>query len=345
MPLAKRLCYNKDMTKKSRGGFTLIELSLSLIFIALLSLAVVFLIQNLVSSYQRGLVLNQVNTVGMDLIDDFRISIQNANSEPITKICERRYPFVSKPDNPSELDPNSNRGRCIKDNANSFIVVTKYGSVNIDGAVSNDIPIYGAFCTGTFTYIWNTGYFDNSDAYNDIDKRSVNPNTKAELKVWRSPTDKGLLVARDFKLLKVYDDSRSVCVHAMEEQNGGSDEYLNYGNKNSWENRNNVNNVFYIDGNMWDATKSKSEGGAVELLKKNDKYSNLALYNLYVAPPAISITRENIYYAASFILGTIRGGINIRATGNNCRPSNDNKTDLNYCAINKFNFGVTAGGS
>ena len=51
-----------------------------------------------------------------------------------------------------------------------------------------------------------------------------------------------------------------------------------------------------------------------------------------------------IFYAASFILGTRRGGINIKEAGNNCKPPSDEFTELEYCAINKFNFAVQAGG-
>ena len=71
---------------------------------------------------------------------------------------------------------------------------------------------------------------------------------------------------------------------------------------------------------------------------------DLVLYELYVAEPAFSVTRQNQFYAASFILGTRRGGIDIKATGNNCKPPSDNYSELEYCAINKFNFAVMAGG-
>ncbi len=332
MQLIKSLCYNKDMGKKNRGGFTLIELSLSLIFIALLSLAVVFLIQNLTASYRRGLILNQVNTLGMDLIDDFRISVQNANSEPITKMCIRRY---------GNNEQVGDTKKCIDDNARSFVSVTKYGTVTINGA-SYSMPIYGAFCTGTYTYIWNTGYFEKSDVYAVDQQRSVN---SAPATLYAGKLGDETLVKDNFRLLKVYDSSRSVCVNAMKAQNGWQDNYIVYNNNGGANYNNNIpNNRFYIDKNMLVDLEAQSEGGVVELLKKEGQYSNLVLYDMYVAKPALSLTRENIYYAASFILGTIRGGININVTGSNCRPTNDNYSEIDYCAINKFNFGVAAGG-
>ena len=51
-----------------------------------------------------------------------------------------------------------------------------------------------------------------------------------------------------------------------------------------------------------------------------------------------------MFYAASFILGTRRGGINIKQVGNNCKPPSDFDSNLDYCAINNFNFAVQAGG-
>ena len=329
------------MGKRFRGGFTLIELSLSLIFIATLSLAVVFLIQNLTASYRRGLILNQVNTVGMDLIDDFRISIQNANAEPITKMCERMYAAGS-----------ADRNNCIADGARSFAAVTKYGNVTIrsNGKTETilNTPIYGAFCTGTYTYIWNTGYFESpSNIFGTgvvIDQRSVNPNTPAVLGT-RTGSTNFQQRYQNFRLLKIYDDTRSVCVNAMMDQNSQRTTYIQYNRNNGASYNNNVSNKFVINSNMLSDKEAISEGIASELLKKEGKYSDLVLYELNVAKPALSATRVNSFYAASFILGTMRGGINIRATGNNCRAPSDDYSDLEYCAINKFNFAVMAGGN
>ena len=87
----------------------------------------------------------------------------------------------------------------------------------------------------------------------------------------------------------------------------------------------------------------ENEDLVVELLKDRAA-SDLVLYDLYVARPALSSTRQNMFYAASFILGTTRGGINIKQGGNICKPPADDNSMLDYCAINKFNFAVQAGG-
>lgn len=107
----------------SRRGFTLVELSLSLVFISILSLTIVLMINNAVESYQRGVTLNQINTVGMDLVDDIRTAVQNSS-------------------------PKKEEG--VK------ISRMKEGGVN---GVEGNVPLFGIFCTGTYTYVWNSGYF------------------------------------------------------------------------------------------------------------------------------------------------------------------------------------------
>ena len=56
-----RLCYNiYYMKKNARAGFTLIELSLSLVFVGILSIMMVLIISNTVSSYRRGITLRLI---------------------------------------------------------------------------------------------------------------------------------------------------------------------------------------------------------------------------------------------------------------------------------------------
>lgn len=55
---------------RKKAGFTLVELSLSIAFIAVLSITIVLIINDAISTYRRGLTLNQINTTGMDLVDE-----------------------------------------------------------------------------------------------------------------------------------------------------------------------------------------------------------------------------------------------------------------------------------
>lgn len=329
-----RLCYNRDMKKRvGARGFTLIELSLSLIFIAILSVSIVLLIQNTTVSYRRGLILNEVNTVGMDLVDDMRMSVQNASTYSVVEMCKTFYPEPNKKD-----DSKAPRNMCINDNANSFVQVTKKATVKVkDGddpeETYKDMPVYGAFCTGTYTYIWNSGYFESSD----YSKRQVIAEGKELGPVALAIKGKTENLAENFRLLKIYDAERTVCVNAMEAQDtsAAKNKYIDEYSQNR------IGKQFEIDQSMVNADLDH-EGG-VELMSIGE-LNDLVLYDLYVAKPALSATRENLFYSVAFILGTRRGGINITRAGDSCKPPSDEYSELEYCAINKFNFAVEAGG-
>ncbi|MBQ8985424.1 type II secretion system protein [Candidatus Saccharibacteria bacterium] len=329
------------MKKTGRQGFTLIELALSLIFIAILSVTVVLLIQNTAASYRRGVILGQVNTVGMDLIDDFRVSVQNATSDPVTRMCEAYYEYGGSVNETNEKN-------CKDDNADSFISVTKTAEVKVEGKSIGTLPVYGAFCTGTYTYIWNSGYFESAE---NIDFLGTNVNQREVVGASRAVLgikDENKTTASfeqeydSIRLLKIYDTERSVCINKMREQNGFSNN--NYVKLGDYSN-DKVSNEFIISSRML-AQAQSFDDGAVELMYGDSNSPNdLVLYELYVAKPALSSTRVNQFYAASFVLGTRRGGINIKEAGNSCKPPTDEFTELEYCAINKFNFAVQAGGA
>lgn len=325
-----RLCYNKNMGKKYWGrGFTMIELALSMIFISILSITVVLLIQNTTASYRRGLILNEINTVGMDLVDDMRLSVQNASSYSVIEMCKTFY-----------TEGSANRDKCIDDNANSFVTVVKLGSVKENSkTIGTNMPVYGAFCTGTYTYIWNSGYFESVDNYERSVSYGGSTLSAVSLGVKDKTTGAVTTLKSNFRLLKIYDVERTVCVNAMKAQDG-SGSGNNYIPLSSYAN-NRVGTQFVIDQTMVEMD-SDNEGG-VELMGIND-LNDLVLYDLYVAKPALSATRENLFYSVAFILGTRRGGINIFEAGNSCKPPSDDYSELEYCAINKFNFAVEAGG-
>jgi hypothetical protein len=65
-------------------------------------------------------------------------------------------------------------------------------------------------------------------------------------------------------------------------------------------------------------------------------------------PATQSVTTKQAFVNISFILATLKGGVNIKANGDYCRGSGveefDNY-DFDYCAVNKFNFSVRTGGN
>lgn len=307
------------MGEKVRGGFTLIELALSLVFVGILSITVVLLIQSVSSSYRRGLVLNQINTVAMDLIDDIKVSVQNAGSDSVLRQCELYYDVGS-----------DSQDNCMSDNGNSFVSFTRYANVTAEGSNLGSMPVFGAFCSGSYTYVWASGYFESSDAYNRTVQGVAVPSLTTVASV--SGRTGNSYSNSSFRLLKVHDTDRSICVNAMKDQSSTS--YTKSANYTQSK----IKPEMKVEQSM--ITSSED---VVELLPKN-KAANLTLYDLFVGKPAINSTRSNLFYSGAFILGTIRGGINIKAIGNSCKAPDNAYSDLEYCAINKFNFAAMAGG-
>lgn len=280
---------------KTKRGFTLVELSLSLVFIAVLSLTVAYIINDTVASYRKGVTLKQVNTIGMSIVNDIRSSVRNGSTtDSFYKMCEKYKG--------SELEV-----KCQKENGRGFVTIEFRGT--LEGEDEREIPLSGAFCTGDYSYIWNSGYFFNGKA----------DSGSAATFTYRDNT------ISNFRLLKVKDTTRSICVGYSSDT---------------------ISNQFSSDDN----TILEKEP-PIDLLMNSDTGGSegdegLALYELHVANPAESKSSSNKFYAISFILGTVRGGINILSTGGACAAPEDDEEDFDYCAINKFNFAVqTAGGT
>ncbi|MDO4508257.1 MAG: prepilin-type N-terminal cleavage/methylation domain-containing protein [Candidatus Saccharibacteria bacterium] len=302
-----------------RRGFTLIELSLSLVFIGILSVIVVLMINNTVVAYRRGLTLSQINTAGMDLVDDLRTAVMNSSSDGVSALCVTYY-----------ANNGSVRGQCEEDGAYRFVTVNRTANVtlNKNGVEENVgvVPVYGAFCAGTYSYIWNSGYFFNDTEGLDDTERIVSASPATLEYVFNGTTH----TASGFKLLKIRDDNRSVCASVARGNNFEVDQYT------------------LINGDAPNEFKISVYGELseepVELIS-TDQNNDLVLYDLDVPRPAESTTQENMLYSASFILGTIRGGINIKANGKSCEPPENHAIEqFDYCAINKFKFAVQAGG-
>lgn len=300
----------------AKSGFTIIELSLSIAFIAILSIAVTLIIVNSIASYRRGITLNQLNTTGMDLVDDMRTSVQDSSISSIIDICSKIYP-----------EGTPAREKCENDRAHNFITVVRNADVSVGGKSIGNVPVFGALCTGNYSYIWNSGYFFSSDY-------SVSEATIATLKYKFAGSNVAEEEKEPFKLLKVKDESRSVCISAVLGDSSTpkyeTDDLINGGKSE-----------FDISGEQYDAL----ETSPVDLLNKN---GNMAIYNLSSTTPASGAVAKKLFYNVSFILGTIQGGINIGAQGGYCAtPEGYNSAveNFDYCAINKFNFAAqTTGG-
>ena len=328
-------------------GFTMVELSLSLVFIAILSIAVVLVMTGAISSYHRSITLNKVESVGSGLVRDVKASIQGASADRLELLCDDVYVG-------NDTDA---REACEKDHGRNFAFVTRYANVTIGGdeAGKKEMPVFGALCTGNYTYIWNSGYFFNPGEYKVTDNSSADVNPASlSYKMIDGTSD----TVSKFKLLKIKDKSHKVCEAAIRYdtvENSMKNQYAIA--KPSADNGNavTIGSVFRMD--LLAATDEKpikylqsddmenSEEGEGSEDEKDT--NNLAVYDMSVSVAEQSTMSRSAYYYGSFILGTIRGGINVNASGNFCAAPegyNESVENFDYCAINKFNFAALATG-
>ncbi|MBR3365809.1 hypothetical protein IKG48_01665 [Candidatus Saccharibacteria bacterium] len=234
----------------------------------------------------------------------------------------------------------NNNGRELVDEFSRTILASKYDKVENDkkgdfeytytetrGKVEvageeKEVPLHGAFCVGNYSYLWNTGYALNLDDYNEghitlnIDNNEEQYASGKAYLILGEDTDTTKPVTKiNYRLARVADTGREACKTHSEEEN---------------------NSPKYV------ITKA-TENEYVELLSPSE--SDLALYDFTVFEPAYHSGTGHALYSASFILGTLGGGIDITIPGNFCTDKPENlKTDFNYCSINKFNFAARATG-
>ena len=311
----------------TKKGFTLIELSFAIAFISILLITVTLITNEVVSIYRKGYSIKSVNQVGRDLIDDFQSSIIESPPSAIDSFCSLKYSEDA-------------RGNC--ESNNGFYSVYQQFYLNDVHVLNSDegaktVPIGGIFCSGKYTYIWNTGYVFNKDGYyytgsdsNRKDLASSDYRLSLSYHLVGESVNKTL---RDFRLVKIEDTSREICAKTLTTANGypATNVFLK-----------SPGSVNQMRGNNVITLENALSEDPVDMLKDND--TSLALFDLVIFEPArVSIT-DRLLFSGSFILGTTTGGIDIMTSDNYCKAPSNFSADFSYCAINKFNFTIQASG-
>lgn len=295
----------------SNKGFTMVELSIALVFVGILSVSLAVVINSMMLSYRKSNTMAQVNTTGTDLVDDFRAAAQRSSAQSLTMICDYVY-----------VENTAERNECVEDNAYNFVSLTHFSTVTMDGR-EFVAPIYGVYCTGSYSYIWNSGYYELGDAR--FDEKRVNKwvtlmTGDGEIKYREGTND------LPFKLLKVQDPNRGICVAAYDEEGYEVADGVAVGMKDT------------ID------ISNRAMDEEPEQLLVARGAGDLAIYDLTIAKPAVNYDNNSVFYQGSFILGTVNGGVNILSRNNACATPSGYDYAYNYCAINKFSFAVRASG-
>ena len=320
--------------RRAKRGFTLVELSFAIAFISVLLITVTLITNEIVSIYRKGYSIKSVNQVGRDLIDDFQSSLIESPPSSFASFCSLKY-----------SDGSTSRGHCDGENGNNgfYSVYQQFYKtgvyiLNNDEDTARTVPIGGIFCSGKYTYVWNSGYLFNDDGYyytNDgkslSDPNFVSTGQGLRLSVkYKLVGASGETTKKDFRLLKIEDTSRNVCATTLTTDYGYPDPGAileTPGNSHSRE---------------IDITNTPLSKEPEEMLNETD--TSLAIYDLVIFQPARVTTTDRLLFSGSFILGTTTGGVDIMTTSNFCKAPTNFSADFNYCAINKFNFTVQASG-
>ena len=263
---------------KSKTGFTMIETTLSMAFISILLLMTTFLIIQMSAIYQKTLTVKSVNDTAQEIIEDLTRHIHASTIVSTSAKCSR----INQ----------TSRGDCERDNAFKFIF--REYEHNLNG---KNVPTNGIFCSGLYTYIWNTGYtFKEANGQNY--RARINGNN-------------------NYRLVRAFDPGGELCLQNI---NGNTYQY-----------------------NPSISAPSYSVSSPEELLSTAE--SDLAVYDMRIFHPARHAYSGQAYYAGTFVLATLQGDIDIKASGEYCKASKDAQFDeFTYCALNKYNFAAEATG-
>lgn len=302
----------KNIARDNKSGFTIVELTLTMAFIGILLIAIAVITTNILAIYQKGTTLKAVNNTGRDLIDNFTNAVTNAPSLSVKSRC-------------SEFTGNS--GDCESTAGFMGFTFNEYR----DPISKNQL--YGVFCTGLYSYAWNTEYTLRGDSskwlslrYNDEDGNEHSYGDSRD---------------KMFRLIRIEDPTRRVCSATV-----STDYETNFPTDTVIDARKALDSDAKL---LLDEPES-------DLLTSNDV--DLVLYELTIFPYNHDDKTGHNFYSGTFILGTRRGDLNIQSSGEFCNNSSASLGDasetagsrgnlgaeFNYCAINKFNFAVRSAG-
>lgn len=310
-------------TKQSKSGFTMVEFSLALAFISLLLIGISVIASNIITIYQKGLAIKAVGSVGRGLVEEFTTAINSAPSVDTASLCS------------SHIKNSAGKSTCEQEHANNFIFQHKLGHRTAPGSeTSSNVQFGGVFCTGNYSYVWNTYYGTENNSPSPLTL------TYYDSKVY-TPSTPDSTTLSDFRLIRVEDPSYRVCSAITD-----SDTYASKINDSSVTN---IDITKLANGHV-NVIDTPEQG----FLKSFDL--DLQLYELTMFPISQDLVTLRTFMSGTFILATERGNVNIERSGDYCDVNHldmnqetatmllDLGSEFTYCSINKFNFAARTAG-
>lgn len=319
---------NKKLVNQTESGFTIVEISLAMAFIAVILIFVAIVTSQILAMYQKGVVVKAVNSVGRGLVENLEGSINSAPAFNYSNYCA-----IMQRGNPKPTDAAVQA--CSKDKAwHAFV----YNS-RVD---DQKRQLYGVFCTGSYSYVWNTPYGVDANATLKVKFYQLDAANNGKYIEFPSGNEK-------LKLARFRDPTRRVCSAATNLVNYDYEWFV--GNRT-------LDLTHYADSNSGDESQDVGlyfNESDVDLNVLSGTDVNLWPYEFTIFPISTNNITGRSFVAGSFILATEGGGINVMESGDYCRNVDENDevytsslfdlgAGFNYCAINKFNFAARTAG-
>lgn len=324
------------ITTSTKSGFTMIEFSLATAFIAFLLVSIAIISSNIITIYQKGLTLKAVNSVGRGLIDELTTGINAAPSVDTKNLCENHLDDIGAVDD------------CRYDHAQKFIFQNKVQRIS----TNQKEQLGGIFCTGNYSYVWNTYYAMNDeeeeDGYRNAIKIKYLPRGVKD-------EESNYITTPAERLLRIEDPTYRLCSAVVDSEYGA---LLAQNETGDFFNSNTINITRLANGRSNPISEPQTS-----FLDSFDL--DLQLYEFTVFPISQDLVTQRTFMTGTFILATERGNINIhRSAGEeycdieaiaNADTGDEDGvatsgsildigSEFNYCAINKFNFAARTAG-
>lgn len=313
--------------QSTKSGFTIIEVSLAMSFIAVLLIVIALTISGIMTTFQKGITLKSVNTVGRNLISEFTTAVNLAPSVDSTSLCN--------------VYATGNTDECIRDGAFNYIFQERVGTARdtATGEQVDGVQYFGLLCTGKYTYAWNTYYGIEAGQFISL---RYNPGG-GTLTIPETPDDQDTI----FRLIRFEDTTYNACTQNVDS---------NYNIKADFKSPTAARPVIDMTtlANQAPVQLATPQEG---FLESSESDINLDLYEFVIFPISQDTVTLRSFFSGTFILATNNGDVNIVRTGDYCDPSSAGYTEgqtssqlnlgsgFNYCGINRFNFAARTAGN
>ena len=314
---------------RNKRGFTLTELTVAIAFISILLLTIAVVTMNMVNNYHKGLTMKAMNTDGLALIDEFSSAVAESPVFDAESLCKTLGDIGTKGANGFENGTNG-ANDCMNDDAKQFIYQQYFQEIKVTkNGVENKLPLptSGVFCTGKYSYVWNTGYVLPADSH------TMSSGFYSE----------GRRLSGDFRLRKYADPGRNFCRNNFPKDGSNVTVYPLIPSRGiKYISTNAVGDSAMTEqlNNNINALLSSQTPLSAELISTSD----IALYSVVIETPSINKMSGRSLYTGSFILGSITGDIELKEGDSRCKIEGSSSFDVEYCATNKFNFAMRAMG-